>query len=132
VAEAPGDLFGTPALAELGVDLGPVRRGEALIASRVGAASPGIGVGELGTVAAIVVGGIAARLAVERTTVATEQSGNGGHGHVVLAEPSQERRYLSAAVTWVYIGSFPLWAENGSLLAPRVTAFVSASVALRV
>ena len=41
-------------------------------------------------------------------------------------------RYLSAAVIWVYIGSFPLLAENGSLLAPQVTVFISASVALGV
>src|SRR6188472_4028203 len=31
--------------------------------------------------------------------------------------------YLSAAVIWVYIGSLPLLAENGSLPVPQVTLF---------
>ena len=74
---------------ELGVDLGPVHRGEPLITARVGAASPGVGIGELGAVAAIVVGGIAAHLAVERTPVAAEQPGDGRHGNLMLAEPGQ-------------------------------------------
>src|SRR5260221_2306071 len=74
--EAARDLFGTPQLAELSVDLGPVRGGEALIAARVRSPGPGVGVCELGTIAAIVPGGIAADLAANRAAVAAEQSGN--------------------------------------------------------
>jgi len=89
VAEAPRDLLGAPELAELGIDLGPVRCGEALIAAGAGPAGPGIGVGELGAVAVVVVGGIAADLAIERTAVAAQQPGDSGHGDVVLAESGQ-------------------------------------------
>ena len=71
-------------------DLGPVGRGEALIAPGAGAAGPGIGVGRFDAVAAVMVRGIAAHLAIESAPVAAEQPGDGGHGDVVLAEPGQE------------------------------------------
>jgi len=95
LAEPPGDLLRAPELTKLGIDLGPVGRGEALIAPGVGAAGSGIGIGELNAVAAIVVGGIAADLAIERTAVAAEQPGDRGHGDMVLAEPRQDVSFRS-------------------------------------
>ena len=86
VAQAAGDLLRAPALAELAVDLAPIGRGESLIAAGARPAGPGVGIGELGAVPAIVVRRIAADLPVDRAAMTAEQPRDGRRGIAVLAE----------------------------------------------
>ncbi len=86
VAEPASNLLGTPQLAELGMDLSPVRGGEALIPAGSGAASPGVRVGELRAVPAIVTRRIPTDLTADGTAMAAQEPGNGRSGVAVLPE----------------------------------------------
>jgi hypothetical protein len=84
--EPAGDLFRAPVLAQEGLHLVPVPRREAAIAAGAGPPGPRVGVGDLGPIAPVVGGAIAAQLATDGAPVASQHLGDGRPRQPLLSQ----------------------------------------------